>query len=489
MSIYQDIAARTGGDVYIGVVGPVRTGKSTLIKKFMEEVVVPNIENTDARARALDEMPQSASGKTVMTTEPKFVPDNAVEISLDNNSHFKVKLIDCVGYVVDGAEGLLEDGEPRMVMTPWSKEPIPFERAAELGTKKVIEEHSTIGLMVTSDGSIGDIQRHSYEEAERRVISELKANGKPFVIILNSATPESASTIELAFELEKKYQTPVALVNCLELDEKDIRHILELVLFEFPTVEIEVCPPKWLCGLDDNHTLKKSFLEKLEGVVKRIKKIGDIKSSFDGLSGDSGIENISLEKTDLGCGKTLVNVKFSDEAYYDILSECAGVDIRSEEKLLEVVRELGQVKGKYDRVFKAIRDVEEKGYGIVVPDIADMELEEPEIIKQSGGYGVKLRASADSIHMIKTRINTEISPIVGSEKQSEDMVKFLLDEFRENPTNLWQSNMFGKSLHELVNEGLSTKLENMPEDSREKLAQALQKIINEGSRGLICVIL
>ena len=489
MSIYEDIATRCGGDVYIGVIGPVRTGKSTLIKKFMESLVLPNIADVDARERARDEMPQSAQGKTVMTTEPKFIPDTAVEITLDNNARFKVKMIDCVGYMVDGAQGLVEDGEARLVSTPWSDDPIPFEVAAELGTRKVISEHSTIGLMVTCDGTIGDITRQSYEEAEERVISELKACGKPFVIILNSAHPDGDSAVELAFELEKKHKVPVALVNCLELDEKDIRYILELVLFEFPVSEIEVDVPSWVYKLEKTHPIRASIDSGLQKIAKEIRKIADIKYNFDLLTDLNEVESVTITQTELGCGKSGVRIKISDEAFYKTLSEAVGVDIDGEDSLLDVVRELGSVKSKYNRVFDAMKTVEEKGYGIVVPGIEDLRLEEPEIIKQSGGYGVKLRASADSIHMIKTKVQTEVNPIVGSEKQSEEMVKFLLTEFEENPAKIWESNMFGKSLHELVNEGLNTKLEHMPEESREKLAGAIQKIVNEGSRGLICVIL
>ncbi len=489
MSIYQDIATRTGGDVYIGVVGPVRCGKSTLIKKFMETMVLPNIDNASARDRCRDEIPQSAAGRTVMTTEPKFIPDAAVEIALENNAHFRVKMIDCVGYMVEGAQGLVEEGEPRMVMTPWSESPMPFETAAELGTKKVIEDHSTIGLMVTCDGTLGDIPREDYEASENRVISELKAHSKPFVIILNSANPDSDEAISLAFELEKRHRVPVALVNCLELDEKDIRHILELVLFEFPVVEIEVDAPAWIYRLDKEHTLRRSLDESLEKITSQIRKIADIKYNFDLLSENEFFDTVAVMKTDLGTGKSLVDVSVKDEVFYNILGESAGVEINGEDELLSVVRELGDIKGKYERVFEAMKSVEEKGYGIVVPGPEDLHLEEPEIIKQSGGYGVKLKASADSIHLIRAKIKTEVNPIVGSEKQSEEMVKFLLNEFEEDPTKLWDSNMFGKSLHDLVNEGLNSKLEQMPDEARVKLSEALQKIINEGSRGLICVIL
>ena len=489
MSIYQDIATRTGGDVYIGVVGPVRCGKSTLIKKFMETTVLPNIDDGRARDRCRDEIPQSASGRTVMTTEPKFIPDEAVEIALENNARFRVKMIDCVGYMVKGAQGLLENGEERMVMTPWSEAPMSFESAAELGTRKVIEEHSTIGLMVTTDGTISDIPREDYEEAENRVISELKEHGKPFVIILNSADPDSDSAIELAFELEKKHKAPVALVNCLELDEKDIHHILELVLFEFPVVEIEVDVPAWVNTLDASHPIREGIDTKLSKIVSQIRKIADIKYNFDELYENDSVDSVTIMNTDLGSGKSFVAVSLKDEAFYKTLGESVGMEIGGEDELMAIVKELGDVKNKYQRVFDAMKSVEEKGYGIVIPGPEDLELEEPEIIKQSGGYGVKLKASADSIHLIRAKIKTEVNPIVGSEKQSEDMVRYLLTEFEEDPSKLWNSNMFGKSLHDLVNEGLNTKLEHMPDEAREKLGEVLQKIINDGSRGLICVIL
>lgn len=488
-NIYEDIANRSGGDVYIGVVGPVRTGKSTFIKRFMETLVLPNIESDSAKMRATDEMPQSATGKTVMTTEPKFVPDEAVRVTLDQNAHFNVKMIDCVGYIVPDAIGVTEDGKPRMVLTPWSDEEMPFDKAAEIGTKKVIAEHSNIGVLVTTDGSIGEIPRQSYVEAERRVVDELKALGKPFVIVLNSATPEAPSSIELALSLENSYDVPVALVNCTKLDATDIKKILELVLTEFPIVEIAIEIPRWINSLPDTHTLKSKLYSKINKASEAIDKVGDVKAVFENI-GDSefGI-SISDVYTDLSKGSCHLKVETPEKLFYRILGEETGFMLDGEESLIGIMSELARMKKEYDRLSSAIAEVNETGYGIVTPSVDDLTLEEPEIVRQNGGYGVKLRASAPSIHMIKANIETEVSPIVGSEKQSEDMVKFLLKEFEEDPARIWESNMFGKSLHELVNEGLNAKLAHMPSDARLKLADTLQKIINEGSGGLICIIL
>lgn len=487
--IYNDIAERTGGDVYIGVVGPVRTGKSTFIKKFMETLVLPNMEHGPSRERAKDEMPQSAAGKTVMTTEPKFVPDEAVSISVDGKSAMRVKMIDCVGYIVPGAVGHTEDGKPRMVMTPWSEEEMPFERAAEIGTWKVINEHSTIGCLVTTDGTVGELSRESYENAERRVVNELKAINKPFVIILNSANPGSDEAISLALKMEEEYGVHVALVNCLELDAEDITNILSLVLLEFPVREIQVSMPAWVEQLDDTHVLKKSIYDCVTEKAKGLSTVGDAKEAFSDFGGKEFDFCASCGKIDLATGKLFVDVSVPDEKFYSVLGEQTGFEIEGKESLAGIMSSLSAVKRDYDKLSEALRQVEQTGYGIVTPSIDEMKLEEPEIVKQPGGYGVRLRASAPSIHMIRADIKTEVSPIVGSEKQSDDMVKFLLKEFEEDPKKIWESNMFGKSLHELINEGLNAKLSHMPYESRMKLADTLQKIINDGSNGLICIIL
>jgi len=488
-SIYSDIAQRTGGDIYIGVVGPVRTGKSTFIKRFMDTLVIPGIEDEYSRDRARDELPQSAAGKTVMTTEPKFIPNEAVSLTLDNNVTFRVKMIDCVGYIVPGAMGHTENDKPRMVMTPWSDEPMPFENAAEIGTRKVINEHSTIGILVSTDGSIGELPRESFTETERRVVNELKAQNKPFVMVLNSARPESDEAVSLAMSLEDEYGIPVALVSCPELDEKDIRNILELVLLEFPIKELRFELPKWMTCLDSAHPLKKGLFSEIMKLSDGISKVGEIGKTFAAFDTDEFGSSVNLAGIDLANGSAVLEVLVPEESFYKIIYDRTGFEIDGEEALLSVLTELSDMKKSYEKFAEAINQVNETGYGIVTPSVEDLTLEEPEIVKQPGGYGVRLKASAPSIHMIKADIKTEVSPIVGSEKQSEDVVKFLLKEFEENPASIWESNMFGKSLHELVNEGLNAKLAHMPEDARMKLADTLRKIINDGSNGLICILL
>lgn len=487
--IYADIATRTGGNIYVGVVGPVRTGKSTFIKRFTESLVLPNMADENLRERTRDEMPQSAQGRTVMTTEPKFIPDEPATITVGANASMNVKMIDCVGYIVPEVMGLVEEGEPRMVNTPWSDDPIPFKEAAELGTRKVIREHATIGMVVTCDGTVTDIPRENYVDAEERVISELKSINKPFAIILNSAEPQSDRAIKLALELEKKYDAPVALVNCLELDREDINGILEMTLCEFPIREIKVDMPDWTRALDRDHEIRRSVRDYVYSKAKNASRISEIKTMFDDADVCPCIKNISVVTTNLATGESLINVELEDELYFKTISEMTGLEIDGEAKMLQTVKELSDVKKKYDRIAAALEMAEEKGYGIVMPDVSDLKLEEPEIIKQSGGYGVKLRASAPSIHMIKTGIETEISPVVGTEQQSQDLVKYLLSEFDEDPKKIWESNMFGKTLYELVNDGLHAKLENMPDDAREKMSETLGRIINEGSGGLICIIL
>lgn len=488
-SIYKDIGERTGGDIYIGVVGPVRTGKSTFIKKFMEETVLPNIADPNSRERARDEMPQSAAGKTVMTTEPKFIPDNAVAISFEDGASMKVKMIDCVGYIIPEALGAIENGEPRMVRTPWRDEPMPFVEAAEMGTKKVINEHSTIGMLVTTDGTIGEIPRASYVDSEERIVRELKEIGKPFAVILNSSNPSSREAIDLAYELEAKYGAPVALVNCLELDGEDIKHILELVLHEFPITKMKIKTAEWLYALDNGHRIKASLLDAIRRCASKIKKMGDVNSSLCSLAECEYVDKITNTEIDMGSGVVTVYAELSPNLFYEVVSEVTGINIANDNELLSTLAELSALKSKFLRVEEALAEVEEKGYGIVMPDASELRLEEPEIIKNAGGYGVKLKASAESIHMIRANIETEINPIVGSEQQSEDLIKYVLNEFEEDPKKIWESNMFGKSLYDLMNEGLHTKLANIPEESRTKLSETLERIINEGSGGLICIIL
>lgn len=489
-SIYKDIAKRCGGDVYIGVVGPVRTGKSTFIKRFMETLVLPHMENDYDRQRAQDELPQSASGRTVMTTEPKFIPDEAVKISPDGGiSTLNVKMIDCVGYLVGDALGSSEDGHPRMVHTPWSKDPMPFEEAAELGTRKVITDHSTIGILVTCDGTICDLDREQYREAEERAVQELLALNKPFALLLNSATPESPEAEALALSLEEKYRVPVALVNCLTLDKEDIGHILEMVLQEFPIAEVGVQLPSWTDALDENHPLMKDIRSQVLNLIGGLGKIGELKQACAEYAPGETVQYLTVDGVDLSCGKASVSVGLPDELYYRTVSEQSGLPISDQVSLIRTLVTLADVKKKYDRIASAMDEVEKNGYGIVVPQIRDMKLEDPKIVRHSGGYGVRLKASAPSIHMIRATIETEIDPVVGSEQQSEELLKYLLSEFEEDPNKIWETNLFGKTLYELVNEGLTTKLGNMPEDARSKLSETLGRIINEGSGGLICIIL
>ena len=488
-SIYKDIAERTGGDIYVGVVGPVRSGKSTFIKRFMEAVVLPNIGEGYSKERARDELPQSAAGKTVMTTEPKFIPEEAVPIVLDNNAKMNVRMIDCVGYLVPEAMGAVENGQPRMVRTPWREEPMPFAEAAEMGTHKVITEHSTIGMLITTDGSIGEIPRQSYLDAEERIVRELKELGKPFAVILNSARPESESARTLAYELEEKYSVPVALISCLDLDAEDIRHILGLVLEEFPVTQINLHLPEWTTALEESHRIRTSLQGSLRHCADGVRKMGDVQKAFAGMCENEYISSVRTDLLDLGTGCADMTLEMKEGLYYSVIAELTGFSISGEKELISLMQELAEIKAKYDKIEEALAQVNEKGYGIVMPDVEDMRLEEPQIVKQAGGYGVKLRASAQSIHMIRANIEAEINPMVGTEQQSEDLVRYLLKEFEEDPKSIWGSNMFGKSLYELVNEGLHTKLDHMPEESRKKLSETLERIINEGSNGLICILL
>ncbi len=487
--LYQDIAKRTDGDIYVGVVGPVRTGKSTFIKNFMDLLVIPNIDNEFKKERAKDELPQSAGGKTIMTTEPKFVPNEAIEITLDNNLKFKTRLVDCVGYLVDNAIGYLEDDMPRMVKTPWSEDEIPFEKAAEIGTKKVIEEHSTIGILVTTDGTITDIPRQDYIKAEERVVSELKNLNKPFVILLNSYEPNSAETQNLANKLSEKYNTSVIPINCAELSIEDINNIFSKVLYEFPAQRIAIKFPKWIDGLDFNHPLKSELMAEIKDAFNDANVLKDISNCSQKISKTEIIENTIVQDIQLGSGIVNIKIELKDELFYKILSEMTGVEIENEGDLFGIISELSTTKKRYDKISYALDEVERKGYGIVTPSIDELELEEPEMVKQGSRFGVKLKATAPSIHMIKTNVTTEVSPIVGSEKQSEELVNYLLSEFESDPKKIWESNIFGKSLHSLVNEGLQTKLSKMPEDAQIKLQETLERIVNEGSGGLICIIL
>lgn len=488
-SIYHDISRRTDGNIYIGIVGPVRSGKSTFISKFMQTVVIPNIDSSFRRERAIDELPQGAAGKTIMTTEPKFVPEEAISIHLDDNAFMNVRLIDCVGYIVPSAIGYIENRQPRMVMTPWFDTEIPFNMAAEVGTQKVINEHSTIGLVITTDGSITDIPREEYEEAEERVIDELNNINKPFAVILNCKEPCSPESEKLASDMSEKYGKPVIAVNCLEIGEEDIKKILSEILDQFPVKEINIKIPKWLTVLDKEHWLKKEVFTAIKNSASGITAIGEVKKIMEKLPDCEHISCCGVEEIDSGRGSAYVRVEIKNELFYKILGETTGLELFDEADLMPCMIELAAIKKKYERVKTALDEVQSTGYGIVMPDMNELSLEEPEIVKQGGKYGVRLRAHAPSIHMMAANIETEVSPIVGSERQSEELIHYLLNEFEENPTKIWESNIFGKSLHELVNEGLHNKLYRMPSDARQKLQETIERIINEGCGGLICIIL
>ncbi|ARP50286.1 MULTISPECIES: stage IV sporulation protein A [Caproicibacterium] len=488
-TIYRDIAERTNGDIYIGVVGPVRTGKSTFIKKFMDTIVIPNIDEEARKDRAVDELPQSAAGRTIMTTEPKFIPEQAVQVHIGDNAVFSVRLIDCVGYIVPSALGYVEGENPRMVMTPWFDDPVPFNMAAEIGTKKVITEHSTIGLVVTTDGSISDIPREEYEDAEERVITELREIHKPFIVLLNSTDPGSAETQQLAQQLEAKYAVPVLAVNCLELEEKEIRQILSKVLFEFPIQEIRVDMPHWVSTLEKDHWLRSAVYTSIRDNAAVVSCIREMTNMTQKVSECEYVDKAEVSNVDLGTGKVRIAVTLAQSLFYKVLGEKTGLSLETEEDLLDSMMRFADMQKEYDKIKDAYHDVQETGYGIVMPSTDELTLEEPRIVRQGGKYGIRLKATAPSIHMMKTQITTEITPIVGSQAQSEELVSYILKEFEENPSKIWESNIFGKSLHELVNEGMHNKLYRMPQDAREKVRETIERIINDGCNGLICIIL
>lgn len=488
-NIYKDIQTRTGGDIYIGVVGPVRTGKSTLIKRFMESLVLPNIENGFSRERATDELPQASAGRTIMTTEPKFIPEDAAKITLDGNAELSVRMIDCVGYIVPSALGYIEDEQPRMVMTPWFDTAVPFNMAAEIGTQKVINEHSTIGLVVTCDGSISDIPREEYAEVEARVISELESINKPFIVLLNCQNPESSESRALAGEMQENYGVSVLPINANHLSEDDIRHILEEILFEFPIRDINIKMPLWINTLPKNHPIKSAIFSSALGSTEGVHKISDVARVADTLCDCEYVENSRIASINLGSGSADIEAEVNPELFYSILGEVSGLEIHNEADLMRTMISLSQMKREYDKFKPALDEVNATGYGIVMPQIDELTLAEPEIVRQGGKYGVRLSASAPSIHLMRADITAEVSPTVGSEKQSEDLVMYLLNEFEENPKEIWNSNIFGKSLHELINEGLHNKLYRMPTDARMKMQETIERIINEGCSGLICIIL
>lgn len=489
LDIFRDIAERTGGDLYLGVSGGVRTGKSTFIKRFAELLMIPNIENHYDRERAKDELPQSGAGRIIMTTEPKFVPSEAVEVTISPNLKVKMRLVDCVGYRVEGALGYEDESGPRMVSTPWFEEPIPFQEAAEIGTRKVISEHSTMGVVVTTDGSITDIPRENYVEAEERVIAEFKAINRPFLVVLNSAHPQDPDTVALAEELSVKYDVPVLPVDCLQLTQQDALFILETLLMEFPVNEVNVMLPSWVEELDINHWLRQKIEDSLRETVQNVRRLRDVRGAVERLSDYDFVQSINLTKMDMGTGVAAIEISSPPELFYRVLSEESGFSIASEQELFRLVKELAVAKRGYDKVAQALAEVRETGYGVVTPSLEEMILEEPQLIRQGNRFGVKLKASAPSIHMIRADIATEITPIIGTEKQCEELVRYMLTEFETNPQKIWQSEIFGKSVHELVREGIQNKLHRMPENAQVKLQETIQRIVNEGSGGLICIII
>ena len=488
-SIYQNIATRTAGDIYIGVVGPVRTGKSTFIKRFMETQVIPNIDNVYRKERARDELPQSGSGRTIMTAEPKFVPEEAAQIQLEGGGSCSVRLIDCVGYMVKGAIGSTEDDAPRMVTTPWYDHEIPMTEAAEIGTRKVIAEHSTIGIVITTDGSVADIPREDYLEAEERVIRELQELGKPFIVLLNSSDPGGDRAEAIARDIASRYEVKCVPVNCLTLGEEDVAAILKAVLYEFPMQELDLYLPPWVDALPDGHPIKAGLYQAIRESTAQLRHIREVENMVAALGESEHISEARVTALDLGTGVAAASLCLPRELFYQTLSEQSGFSVADDGDLMSLLTRLSAVKAEYDKVAGALKDVRETGYGIVVPGIDELTLEEPEIMKQGGRYGVRLKASAPSIHMIRADIETAVSPIVGNEKQSEDMVNYLLQEFEGDTSKIWQSNIFGRSFHEVVSDDLQTKLKRMPEDARKKLQETLTRIINEGSGGLICIIL
>jgi stage IV sporulation protein A len=489
VDVFKDIAERTGGDIYLGVVGAVRTGKSTFIKKFMELMVLPHIENEAERARTQDELPQSAAGKTIMTTEPKFVPNQAVSVQVDDGLDVNIRLVDCVGYTVPGAKGYEDENGPRMINTPWYEEPIPFHEAAEIGTRKVIQEHSTIGVVITTDGTIGDIPRHDYLEAEERVINELKEVGKPFIMVINTVQPYHPDTEKLRVNLNEKYDIPVLAMSVESMRDTDVLNVLREALYEFPVLEVNVNLPSWVMVLKDKHWLRESYQEAVQETVKDIKRLRDVDRVVAQFTEFEFIEQARLAGIEMGQGIAEIDLYAPDDLYDQILKEVVGVEIRGRDHLLQLMQDFVHAKMEYDQVSDALRMVKQTGYGVAAPSLADMSLDEPEIIRQGSRFGVRLKAVAPSIHMIKVDVESEFAPIIGTEKQSEELVRYLMQDFEDDPLSIWNSDIFGRSLSSIVREGIQGKLSLMPENARYKLKETLERIINEGSGGLIAIIL
>lgn len=486
--VYNDIQARTCGEIYIGVVGPVRTGKSTFIKRFMDLLVIPGIEDVHSRERAIDELPQAAAGKTIMTTEPKFIPKEAAEISLNDETKVKIRLIDCVGYMVDGASGHIENQHERMVRTPWFDHEIPFTQAAELGTKKVINDHSTIGIVITTDGSFGEIPRNNYMLPEERTIEELKRLGKPFIVLLNTNKPYSNDTLRIAQEIEQRFDVTVLPVNCEQLKKEDIHNIMENILSVFPITELNFYMPKWAEMLPPDHWLKQDLISSVKTLFQNISRVKD--ANPENFNTDSEyVKRFKVEKVDMQNGAVTVNVEFDDEYYYKILSDLIGVPITGEYQLISTIKELAAKKSEFEMVSQAVKQVKSKGYGIVSPLKEEITIEEPEVMKHGSKYGVKIKASAPSIHLIRAEIITEVAPIVGSEEQAKDLITYINENAKVNPEGIWETNIFGKSIRQLVDDGINSKMNKLTDESQLKLQETMQKIINDSNGGLICIII
>ncbi|MBD1371633.1 stage IV sporulation protein A [Hazenella sp. IB182357] len=489
VDILKDIAERTGGDIYLGVVGAVRTGKSTFIKRFMEQVVIPNISDESDRIRATDELPHSGAGKTITTIEPKFVPNNAVSVHVGEGLDVNIRLVDCVGYAIEGAKGYEDENGPRMINTPWFEEPIPFQEAAEVGTRKVIQEHSTLGIVMTTDGSIADISRASYEEVEERIVDELKEVGKPFIMLLNSSRPYSEQAQNLRAELAEKYDIPVVAISVATMGEEDILGVLREVLYEFPVHEVNVNLPSWVMVLDEEHWLRREYENSVRETVKDIKRLRDVDRVVGHFYDYSFIDKAALSGMDMGQGVAEIDLFAPNELYDQVLTEVVGVEIRGKDHLLELMQELSMAKREYDKVAEGLKMVRTTGYGVSAPTLEEMALDEPELIRQGSRFGVRLKATAPSIHMIKVNVHSEFAPIIGTERQSEELVNYLMRDFERDPLKIWESDIFGRSLSQIVREGIQAKLSMMPENARYKLQETLERIINEGSGGLIAIIL
>lgn len=487
--IYEDIKTRTNGDIYIGVVGPVRVGKSTFITEFMKKLVIPNIENENAKKRTIDELPQSADGKTVMTTQPRFVPNEAVKIAVADKINLKVRMIDSVGYLVSGAMGVTENDKPRLVKTPWSKKEMPFEKAAELGTKKVIEDHSTIGIVVTTDGTVTDLDRGSYLKAEEEIIRDVKKCNKPFVIVLNTKNPQSADAKRLAQSLKEKYECEVVAMNVQDMKDADVERVFEKMLKEFPITSLKVSIPKWISALPFSNPIVKEVVGEIKRFGGAVKKVGDTDKDAILFQESDSFEPITFSSVEMGDGVVRFTIQPKENLFYKVLSDECGFEIKDDFELVSYIKDLAIAKVEYDKIKSALREAEEGGYGIVVPKQEEFTLQEPEVVKQGGRYGVKIKASAPSLHIIKVDVETEVTPLVGTEQQSKDLVDYLNEQFENNPTEIWQTNLLGKSLSSLVGDNISSKIVMMPNDAQRKMRKTLSRIINEGKGGVLCILL